>query len=282
MRQILLYNFPKNSPLKNELLQEVAKLPGHRVEAISIQNDALKYVKENPNIIFLMHINSSMDLIQAKVILSKVKNKILDASITPIAISDENNENFSKALLANHCKDIMPKSTTAQKIISKINLINSLLSSSDDSPIIVKDHESHKEDSPAKMISSTQTQALEIEDINLESGSINVTLQFNTQQTSCRLDHIDHEHLDLEIIKADFLIEAGKEVMVKIDFQYNGQSIAMNLKGNIIEVEKIEDGKKATSIKLSSSSTQFDEFIKLYQQRQTMIHEFMRQAKGTD
>lgn len=125
---------------------------------------------------------------------------------------------------------------------------------------------------------------IDIENINLESGDIKVfvSLTEDSEDDITFVGNFDDYFEDELAIKVPInsLIKDTK-VDVDMTLSYAGKKIKMDITGYIAEVEKMNEEVDLIIIKMDNvDEEKFTDFLNLYQERQSSIHDFMKVAKG--
>ncbi len=278
MRKVLIYNFPKTSELRSEVLTIIEEEPGFEITEVKSHDEVQTLIRNNTNVTFIIHADNNMDMIQAKVILAQLKKRILSGQVTPIAISDVQNDKLIKILADNLCKDIMSKDTTAKKILTKIKIITSLFggdNSDDNAPLVVKSIPSVV---PAGDIPKAKP-------AEFESGKLEIILHWQSQEnpslkSPCKMEFVNQSSVDLELLEKEITIKTEDEVKVEIFFEFGKSKINLEITGFIHDVEPMDNGNKLVAINFATPPEELQQFIKLYQERQDQIHDFMQMARG--
>ena len=121
-------------------------------------------------------------------------------------------------------------------------------------------------------------------DVNLESGELKVILKQKTEVGNditflCEFE--DFYEDELSVVAPANSIAVNSMVKAKVSLSYNGQRINVFCEGEVEEKEELSEHKETLIIRIDKiDNTLYEDFIKLYQERQGSINDFMEMAKG--
>lgn len=118
-------------------------------------------------------------------------------------------------------------------------------------------------------------------EINLESGSVKVTLKGPDKNVVHICGFEDMFDQDLVLISPKGTFNAGTEVSAMVELEYSSRKVKLNLSGTIEEIEELNESLELLMINVSNLKAEdLKKFMDLYEQRQSSITDFMSLAKG--
>jgi hypothetical protein len=120
--------------------------------------------------------------------------------------------------------------------------------------------------------------------LNLESGEVKVVIKQKTDKGNdisflCGFDDLFEDELVVNAPKDSLLRES--HVAVSVTLKYGGKKVVIKTNGAIEEIEEHDNYKDKLIIRLKDlDKKKVENFMNLYQERQSSINEFMEMAKG--
>jgi hypothetical protein len=122
----------------------------------------------------------------------------------------------------------------------------------------------------------------EMAQLNLESGSLNLNLGKENEESFCQFEEFEESRMVLSV-DPEFEAEIGQEINLMVKFVYNKCRIEIELTGTVNEIEEIDHHKKHLNINFAQNeSEKYTYFMELFQKRQKSINDFIALARGVD
>jgi hypothetical protein len=121
-------------------------------------------------------------------------------------------------------------------------------------------------------------------EVSIESGRLNVSIEQSTAAGNaitflCDFDDFYPEELSVQAPKNSLTV--GEQVSAKVTLKYNSSRKEVVVKGQIIEVESFDDRLDHLVIQIERiNKSDYEQFVSLYNDRQSQIMEFLEKAKG--
>jgi len=262
----LLFNFGQNGQIKNELARIFNDCEESEVFITSAPIDAMSYLADNINIIFLFKIDKDEDYGLIHTILNKFKAKTFSKSIIPICLTDNKDLRALLKLRLNSCEFIYSLNYSPRKIKDEIDQILFLVKSRFNKNSI---------------ITTNNDMNYLLENKKL-SGELNILLKSkdNTVGSSLQIDCLTEDQI---VVVSDIMpsINFGTPLDLGIVFRYDDLESNVFLSGELESIETLDSMTHFLHLNITKfDRTKIEEFYRLYEQRQQSIIDFLALAKG--
>ena len=121
-------------------------------------------------------------------------------------------------------------------------------------------------------------------DVSTESVEVKVVLFQSTKagnklSLACEFEDFYEDELVVRAPIKSLVLKSA--VHANINLVYNGKKVNIRSEGIVVEIEEYSESFETLIIKLNKiDSSSYENFISLYEERQSSIHDFMRIAKG--
>lgn len=113
----------------------------------------------------------------------------------------------------------------------------------------------------------------------MESAKVTAVIGSGLQNVFCTLD--DYFDQSIIFVTGDNGLRKASKVDLDLSFLYLKEETKLKFKGIVSNIESDDDGQNYITVDLNQENVKdFESFMKLYQERQSNIELFMKQAKG--
>ncbi|MAZ47094.1 MAG: hypothetical protein CME65_00935 [Halobacteriovoraceae bacterium] len=295
---ILLFNFPSGATLPSELSEHYKNNEDATIETYETPLEASEFLNQAEQAIFIFIAKDNQDLSQVKLLLKRFKNKITNKNLRPIALIKNYNRDAVSVLKRLGCDEVYNHQLSTQRLIESIDKIHGEFLFNDPEideieGLAEREQLSSEMDELTRIRNVTETnvddslhyKALEhpkLGGISLESGRMEINVSEDLPDNSeFFLEHFDSNELEFEIKTEDALaLERGQNIELQIVFVYDRCRVEIMVEGQIDDIltENAESSIVALHL-LDDESLKLEQFMALYQKRQSQIKEFMEVAK---
>lgn len=316
---VLLFNFTEGALLPIELQEHFNAHESIAFHQLNTPLEASVCLQQNEHTVFIFISKDNQDLSQIKLLLKRFKKKVAENKIRPVAIlGDYNQDNFS-VLKKLACHDIFNFKVSAENLIEIIEDTEDTLLLNDpelsavegfEDEVATFNHQSSDEidaensylingfldetAAPKQTVSSV-TDVSENEDlhqkamehpnlggISLESGKMELQIsEVLPEDTQLVLEHFSADELEFEVKSSEVVdLKEGDKIDMQVVFVYDRCRVEVMVDGTITGIQQENEASSIVSLNLSQDeSLKLEQFMALFQKRQTQIQEFMEVAQ---
>ena len=302
---VLFFNFNARSVLVDEIKQHFAQHEDILLASSNMPLEASAHLQDHAHTVFIFVSSNEQELSQIKLLLKRFDQSIRKNNIRPIAILNKALENEEASLKSLGCQHIFNFQISSEQLIDIIeNVEDALILEDPELADLAEDlegimgssqtkTEQEKNDEVAVISSVTEVtkdEQIQLEksslgDISLESGTLSMQMASDDNgiepNSELRIEHFEAQELEFQVkSELSHQLSIGDKVDVQVAFVYDRCKVEILVDGIITEMEHTETDSSLVSVQLSQDESQkLEQFMALYQKRQTQIHEFMELAK---